>query len=117
MHNPKGIKFLTRPRLGIFVKINLNSFQDIPNTIFRSSNNIEIAINHLLHCSNYCNRRLTIMNKLRSTDSQISKESDSQIIQILLFCKSSLNAKEITSLFNAAIEFILTTKQFHDAMI
>ena len=115
MHNPKGIKFITRLRLGQS-HLCQHKFKQLSrytkHTIFRSSDNIKTAINHLFHCSNYCNRRLTILNKLRSIDSKISKESDSKIRQILLFCKSSLNGKEFTSLFNATIELILATKRF-----
>ena len=52
-----------------------------------------------------------------STNSQILKQSDSHIIQMLFFGKRSLNFEENKSLLKATIKFILATKKFDDILI
>ena len=57
--NPRGIKFLTKLRLGHLHQRNLNMAFKIPKSpICRCWNNIETTIHHLHHCSNYSNKQL-----------------------------------------------------------
>ena len=75
-HNPKGIKLLTRLRLRLShlhqLKFKLG-FQDTLNLICWNSNDFEITIHYLFHCSNYFNERLTLLNRSWSVNSQILK--------------------------------------------
>lgn len=75
------------------------------------------TIRYLTYCSNCSNERLTPLIKLRPFDGQIAEESQSQINQIHLFGKTSVNAEKNTPLSNATIEFILATQRFNDALI
>ena len=67
-HNPKGIKLLTRLRLGLSHlrehKFEHN-FQDCLNPICLFGNEIENSTHYLLHCPTYTNERLTLLNKIK----------------------------------------------------
>ena len=60
---------------------------------------------------NYSNKDLTMVNKLRSFDTQIL------INQVLVFGEISLNVEENTSILSAIIESILTRKRFDNDLI
>ena len=64
-HNPKGLKLITRLRLGLshlrFHKFE-HSFQDTLNPICNCGI-VETTVNYLLHCPNFSNERLTFFNK------------------------------------------------------
>ena len=78
---------------------------------------IETIIHYFLYCYNYSIERLTLLNTLRSIDGQILKQSDSKVIQILVFDKNSFNVEEDASQLKATIEFILAKKMTVKALI
>ena len=65
-HNPKGIKLLSRLRLGLSHlrehKLK-HSFQDSLNPFCRcGKGEVETSSHYLLHCSNYSEERLSLLN-------------------------------------------------------
>ena len=74
-------------------------------------------IHYFLQCSNYSDERLTLLNKSISFDCQILEQSDSIIIQLLLFGDCFLNDGDNTPLLTAVIDFVLAAKGFHDSLI
>ena len=73
-HNPKGIKLLTRQRLGLSHLQEhkfKHGFLDSLKPICSCGQNIETSTHFLLHCSNYSNERLTFLNIIRNIDSNI----------------------------------------------
>ena len=67
-HNPKGIKLLTRLRLGLSHLREhkfKHGFLDSLNPICSCGQNIETSTHFLLHYSNYSNERLTFLNIVR----------------------------------------------------
>ena len=81
MHNPKGLKLITRLRLGLshlrFHKFK-HSFQDTLNPICNYGT-AETSVHYLLHCTNNLTERLTFFNKLQSIDANILSKDDSNI--------------------------------------
>ena len=91
-HNPKGIKLLTRLRLGLshlWEHKFRHGFLDSLNPICSCGQNIETSTHFLLHCSNYSNERLTFLNILRNIDDNILNKSDLTVTETLLYGYSS----------------------------
>ena len=91
-HNPKGLKLITRLRLGLshlrFHKFK-HSFQDTLNPTCKIT--VEITVHYLLYCLTFSNERLTFLNKLRSIDANILSKDDSNISKVLLYGDQSFN--------------------------
>ena len=83
--NPKGIKLLTRLRLGLSHLRERNL-----STAFR-------AASSLLHCPTYTNERLTLLNKIKSINCTILQSSDAGVTAILLFGDNTLKTLLISS--------------------
>ena len=113
-HNPKGLKLITRQRLGLshlrFHKFK-HSFQDTLNPICNCGT-VETTVHYLLHCPNFSNERLIFFNKLRSIDANILSNDDSNISKVLLYGNHSFNDEKNTSILTASIEYIISTKRF-----
>ena len=119
-HSPKGIKLITRLRLGLsYLHEHLlhlshfrHNFQDTLNPICICGDDIKTTIHYLLHCPNYLDERRTLLDNLQSIEENIHDKNDSQISELLLFGVSSNNDASNTCIFNATIQFILATKRF-----
>ena len=86
-HNPKGIRLLTRLRLGLshLRKHKFNhSFQDCLNPLCFCGNEIETSTHYLLHCPTYTKERMTLLNKIKSINCGILEFSDAVVTEILL---------------------------------
>ena len=114
-HSPKGIKLITRLRLGLSHlrehKFRHN-FLDTLNPICSCEDDTETTIHYLLHCPNYLDERRTLLDILQSIGENIHDKNDSQISELLLFGVSSNNDASNTCSLNATIQFILATKRF-----
>ena len=67
-HNPKGIRLLTRLRLGLghLRKHKFkHSFQDFLNPLCFFGDEIETPTHYLLHRPTYTNERMTLLNKIK----------------------------------------------------
>ena len=84
---PNGLKLITRLRPELshlrFQKFR-HSFQDTLNPICNCGT-VETTIHYLLLCPNFSSERLTLFNKLQSTDENILSEDDFNISKVLLF--------------------------------
>ena len=97
-HSPKGIKLITRLRLGLSHlcehKFQLN-FQDILHLICRSGDDIETTIHYLLHCPNFLDEMRTLLDNLRSIGENIHDKNYSQMSELLLFGVFSIMMHQI----------------------
>ena len=73
---------------------------------------METTIHYLLHCLNFSNERLTLFNKLQSTDGNILSKDDFRISKALLFGDDSFNDVKNSSVLTSSIEYTLSTKRF-----
>ena len=108
-YNPKGIKFLTRLRLGLS-HLREHKFKDGLNC--SCDQNIETLTHFLLHCSNYSNERLTFLNIIRNIDSKILSKNDLKVTETLLYGDSSYDHTKNTLIMNATMEFLFASKRF-----
>ena len=90
IHNPLGIKFLTRLRIG-FSQLKehkfRHNFQDSINPMCSCSNDIETTIHFFLHFANFTTQRKTLFDKITTINANILAENKDSIINALLFGK------------------------------
>ena len=91
IHNPSGLKLLTRLRLGLSHlkdhKFNHN-FKDCINPLCSCGLSVENSVHFFLHCRHFSLQRQTLMNNIKSIDKDIINETDSDLVNILLFRSS-----------------------------
>ena len=114
-HSPKGIKLITRLRLGLSFLREYKFRHNLKGTLNPTcscGDDIEITIHYLLHCPNYLDERRTLLDSLQSIGENIHDKNDSQISELLLFGVSSNNDASDICILNATIQYILATKTF-----
>ena len=114
-HNPKGLKFLTRIRLGLSHLREhkfKHSFQDTLEPICSCGNDIETSAHFLLSCPNFDAERNTLLNNIRKIAPNILNMNTSQLTDILLFGDTSLKNELNADLLNCTIEYVLSTRRF-----
>ena len=118
--NPRGIKLLTRLRLGLnHLREHKfkHGFLDSLNPICSCGQNIETSTHFLLHCSNYFNERLTFLNIVRNIGSNILSKNDLKVTETLLYGESSYDDTNNTLIINATMEFRFASKRFEVPLV
>ena len=88
IHNPLGIKFLTRLRLGLSHLHEhkfRHCFQDTLNPLCECDKDIESRMCFFLHSTNFLIPRQTLFQKIRNINDNILSQSKIQLTQILLY--------------------------------
>ena len=114
-HNPKGIKFITRLRLGLSHLREhkfKHSFQDSLNSFCSCGLDIESTAHFLLHCPMYITERHTLLSTIKNIDNNLLHFCEPVLIRTLLFGSNSFDTDANTNIINATIEYILSTKRF-----
>ena len=116
IHNPLGINYLTRLRIGFSHlkehKFRYN-FQDSIDPMCSCNSGIETTAHFLLHCPNFNTQRQTLFDKIATIDANILIENENNIINILLFGKPNSEDRFNKQILNAFIAFILSTERFN----
>ena len=118
-HNPKGIKFITRLRLGLSHLCEhkfKHSFQDSLNPFCSCGLDIESTAHFLLHCPTYIIERRTLLSTLVNIDNNLLDLCEPVLIRTLLFGSNSFDTDANTNVLNATIEYILSTKRFDEPL-
>ena len=129
-HNPKGLKFITRLRLGLSHLREhkfKHSFQDTINPLCSCGLDIESTEHFLLHCPQFVNERHTLLSTTGNTNYKLLENTDSNFTQTLLFgntsfdltgnTKTSFDVTNNTKILNATISFIFfLTKRFDEPL-
>ena len=106
---PRGIKLMSRLRLGLS-HLREHKFK---HKFCRCGKGVGEASSHyLLHCSNYSEERLALLNTIRNIDMPILQLSDSKFTSVLLFGDSSFNNNKNTFILDATIDYIISTRRF-----
>ena len=115
VYNPTGLKLLTRLRLGLSHlndhKFNHN-FKDCINPLCSCSLSVENNVPFFLHCHHFSLQRQTLMNNIKSIDKDIINETDSDLVNILLFGSSKYQYHINSKMLSFSIDFILNTERF-----
>ena len=114
-HNPKGVKLLTRLRLGLSHLPDhtlKHSFQDSLNPICNCGTDVETTTHYLLRCPLFSDERFILINNIRNIDNNILNLNDSRFSEVLLLGNFSFNNTKNTSILNTTIEYIVPSKKF-----
>ena len=119
-HNPRGVKLLTRLRLGLSYLCEhkfKHGFQDSLNPICTCGNDIKTSAHFLLPCPHYSNERSNFLNTIKNINRNIFDKNDLQITETLLYGDSSLDDKRNSLILNATIHFLFVTKRFEISLL
>ena len=117
-HNSKGLKFITRLRLGLnHLREHKfkHSFQDTVNPLCSCGLDIESTENFLLHCPQFDNEKRTLLSTIGNINYinyKLLENTDSNLTQTLLFRNTPFDLTDNTKILNTTINFILLTKRF-----
>ena len=120
IHNPLGIKYLTRLRIGFsHLKEHKfrHNFQDSVGPMCSCGSDTETAKHFLLHCPNFHLQRQTLFDKIATIDSNILTENEENIVNTPLFGKLNSENYFNKAILNVSIEFILSTERFNNPLI
>ena len=114
IHNPTGLKLLTRLRLGLS-HLNDHKFnhnvKDCINPLCSYTLSFENNVHFFLHCHHFSLQRLT--SNIKSIDKDIINETDSDLVNTLLFGSSKFQYHINLKILNCfSIDFILMTERF-----
>ena len=115
-HNPRGIKLLSRLRLGLSHLREhkfKHSFQDSLDPFCScGKGEVETSSHYLLHCSSYLEERLAVLNTIKNIEKSILQENDSKFTSVLLFGDTSFDNNKNTFILDATIDYIISTGRF-----
>ena len=115
IHNPSGIKLLTRLRLGLSYlnehKFNHN-FDDCVNPFCTCSLEPESTSHFFLHCHHYNAIQSILFEDLNSVDKNLFKLSDNELTLILLYGSTKHSLMNNHILLNSSIKYIENSKRF-----
>ena len=115
IHNPLGIKLLTRLRLGLS-PLHEHKFrhciQDTLNPLCECAKDIESTMHFFLHCTNFLIPRQTLFQKIRNIDNNILCQSETQLTQTLLYGSQNYHPSINRLIINSTIEYIISTERF-----
>ena len=118
-HNPKGIKLVTRLRLGLSHLREhkfKQSFQDTLNPLCSCGLGIETSSHYFLHCPLFHAERSTLLNNINENDSTIFNKSDSVVTWILLYGNESFKDEVKLLVLNPTVDFVLATNRFDEPL-
>ena len=117
--NPKGIKLVTRLRLGLSHLCEYEfkySFQDTLNPLCSCGLDVETTSHYFLHCPLFHAEQSTLLNNITETDSTIFNKSESVMTHILLYGDESFKDEVNLLILNATINFVLSTNRFDEPL-
>ena len=121
IHDPVGIKYLTRLRLGLS---HLNehkfrhNFQDCLNPLCSCSLEVETTNHYFLHCHYYNDIRKTLLVTVKEiTNICLSDFIDETLVNLLLYGNSNYSLEENKEVIKASINFVLSSQRFAGALM
>ena len=115
IHNPLGIKLLTRLRLGLSHLHEhkfRHCFQDTLNSLCECGKDIESTMPFFFHCTNSLIPRQTLFQKIRNIDDSILSQSETQLTQTLLYGNQNYHSSINRLIIISTIEYLISTKRF-----
>ena len=114
-HNPTGITYLTRIRLG-FSHLRYHKFKhrflDAIDPLCSCSTGIENTVHYFLHCPNFSTARNTFLNEIAIVDRSIIDQDEIKIIQTFIYGNPTSSVNDNKLILDASIKYILETKKF-----
>ena len=110
IHNPLGITFITRLRLGLS-HLHEHKFrhcvQNTFNPLYKCGKDIASTMHFFLYCTNLLIPWQTLFPKIRSIDDSILCQSETQLAQTLLYCNQNYHATINRLIIISTIEYLI----------
>ena len=120
IHNPVGIRLLTRLRLGLSHlnehKFRLN-FADCVIPLCSCSIKPETTLHFFLHCRNFLNIRRKLFDKIKLLDETYLQLNEESLLRVQLFGSKIYNEQVNVQILNASIDYILDSDRFTGSLI
>ena len=119
VHDPVGLKLLTRIRLSLSHlrehKFRHN-FQDTVNPLCTCSLEIEDTNHFFLRCLNFSTCRTTLLNELNTIEPSLISLNDNEFVEILIFGNPNFSNDINQKILKCTISFLKNTKRFDDPL-
>ena len=119
VHDPHGVKYLSRLRVGLSHLREhkfKHGFLDTINPLCPCGQGIESTKHFFLHCSLFQNLRATFFENLDDIDNSITNANDDAIVETILFRKPSLGFIANKSIIESTINYIRLSERFEGAL-
>ena len=120
VHHPKGLKLLTRLRLGLSHLREhkfRHSFNDtIDPFCLCGTNSLETSEHFLLHCPNFASLRLKLFDNLHNNNILLLPYDKSLIVQIFLYGSNKFNPTINKIIITLVIDYIINSKRFDNPL-
>ena len=120
IHNPVGIKLLTRLRLGLS-HLNEHKFRhhfaDCVNPLCYCSVEPETTLHFFLHCHNFLNIRRKIFGMIKLLDATLLQLNHKSLLTVLPFGSKIYNELLNVQILNASIDYIIELDRFTGSLI
>ena len=105
-HNPTGIKFPIRPRLGfshLCYHKSKHCLLDAVDPLCCCSTAIENTVHFLLHCPNFSSARDTFLSEIASTGTSVIDQDENKVIQTFIYGNRTYSFKKNKLIIDATI--------------
>ena len=121
VHNPKGLKYLTRLQVGLS-HLRAHKFEhNFRDTIhpFCSCRSVDIeSVEHyLLHCPNHAACRSVLFENLRKSISLVTLISSKYTCNLLIYGDPTYDTHTNKMIILATIQFLISSKRFDQPLI
>ena len=86
------------------------------NPICRCGTDVESSVHFFLHCPLFQNEMLILLSIVKNIDSKLLNYNDLRLTQILLFGDKSLDVNSNSSILNATIDFVISSRKFEEPL-
>ena len=118
--NTKGIKHLTRPRLGLSHLRDhkfKHGFLDSLNPICSCGLNIETTCHYLLQCPSFINEEKILLNDASKTTKDALPFCEAAFVKLFLYGNDSFDQATNTLILNASAQYILSSKRYDGLLL
>ena len=120
IHNPNGLKLLTRMRLGLSHlnehKFDQNS-KECVNPLCSRSLEVESVSHFFLHCHYFIVIRKTLFHELQSVDKNILNQSDNEIAELLFYGSAKFKLQQNCSILRPSIKLTIKSERFSGSIV
>ena len=120
VHDPVGIKLLTRLRLK-FSHLNehkfRHNFRDTVNSMCACGAGIETTCHFFLRCQFFISHRTKLLNSVFKNDPSIQKLSDDNLVNLLLYGSENFDFKINQNILYLTITYIKATGRFDEPLL
>ena len=118
--NIKGIKYLTRLRLGLSHLREhkfKHGFLDSLNPICNCGLDIKTTCHFLLYCPNFINERTILLNDVSRITKNALPSCETVFVKLLLYGEDSFDSATNTLILNASLEYVSSSKRFDGPLL